>query len=68
MSAFGQRHLLGIEPLSAADIETILTLSDRFLEIADRPIKKVPTLRGKTVINLFLEASMRTPTSFEFAA
>src|SRR5262249_49533469 len=68
VSAFGQRHLLGIEPLSAADIETILTLSERFLEIAQRPIKKVPTLRGKTVINLFLEASTRTRTSFEIAA
>ena len=68
MSAFGQRHLLGIEPLSAADIETILTLSERFLEIAERPIKKVPTLRGKTVINLFLEPSTRTRTSFEIAA
>ena len=68
MSSFGQRHLLGIEPLSAADIETILTLSERFLEIAQRPIKKVPTLRGKTVINLFLEPSTRTRTSFEIAA
>ncbi|HXU02012.1 MAG TPA: aspartate carbamoyltransferase catalytic subunit, partial [Polyangia bacterium] len=68
MSAFGHRHLLGIEPLAAADIETILTLSERFLEIAERPIKKVPTLRGKTVINLFLEPSTRTRTSFEIAA
>ena len=68
MSSFGHRHLLGIEPLSAADIETILTLSERFLEIAERPIKKVPTLRGKTVINLFLEPSTRTRTSFEIAA
>ena len=68
MSSFGHRHLLGIEPLSAAEIETILTLSERFLEIAERPIKKVPTLRGKTVINLFLEPSTRTRTSFEIAA
>jgi len=68
VSSFGHRHLLGIEPLSAADIETILTLSERFLEIAERPIKKVPTLRGKTVINLFLEPSTRTRTSFEIAA
>ena len=68
MSAFGHRHLLGIEPLAAADIETILDLSERFLEIAGRPIKKVPTLRGKTVINLFLEPSTRTRTSFEIAA
>jgi aspartate carbamoyltransferase catalytic subunit len=68
VSAFAQRHLLGIEPLSAAEIETILDLSERFLEIAERPIKKVPTLRGKTVINLFLEPSTRTRTSFEIAA
>jgi len=68
VSSFGHRHLLGIEPLSAAEIETILTLSERFLEIAERPIKKVPTLRGKTVINLFLEPSTRTRTSFEIAA
>jgi aspartate carbamoyltransferase catalytic subunit len=68
VSTFGHRHLLGIEPLAAADIETILDLSERFLEIAERPIKKVPTLRGKTVINLFLEPSTRTRTSFEIAA
>jgi len=68
VSTFGHRHLLGIESLSAADIETLLDLSERFLEIAERPIKKVPTLRGKTVINLFLEPSTRTRTSFEIAA
>ncbi len=65
---FAHRHLLGIEALSAGDITTILDLGERFLEIAQRPIKKVPTLRGKTVINLFLEASTRTRTSFEIAA
>ena len=68
MSQFGHRHLLGMEPLSAADIETIMDLGERFLEINERIIKKVPTLRGKTVINLFLEASTRTRTSFEIAA
>src|SRR5205814_7944017 len=68
VSVFAQRHLLGIEPLSAAELETILDLGERFLEIAERPIKKVPTLRGKTVINLFLEPSTRTRTSFEIAA
>ncbi len=68
MSAFGHRHLLGIEPLTAGDLVTLLDLSERFLEIAERPIKKVPTLRGKTVINLFLEPSTRTRTSFEIAA
>jgi aspartate carbamoyltransferase catalytic subunit len=68
VSAFGHRHLLGIEPLAPADLTTILDLGERFLEINERPIKKVPTLRGKTVINLFLEASTRTRTSFEIAA
>ncbi len=68
MSGFPHRHLLGIEPLSAAEITTVLDLGERFLEINERPIKKVPTLRGKTVINLFLEPSTRTRTSFEIAA
>jgi aspartate carbamoyltransferase catalytic subunit len=68
MSVFPHRHLLGMEPLSVEEITTILDLGERFLEIADRPIKKVPTLRGKTVINLFLEPSTRTRTSFEIAA
>jgi aspartate carbamoyltransferase catalytic subunit len=68
VSAFPHRHLLGIEPLSAAEIATVIDLGDRFLEINERPIKKVPTLRGKTVINLFLEPSTRTRTSFEIAA
>ncbi|HEY4395297.1 MAG TPA: aspartate carbamoyltransferase catalytic subunit [Polyangia bacterium] len=68
MTGFAHRHLLGIESLNAAEIGTLLDLGDRFLEINERPIKKVPTLRGKTVINLFLEASTRTRTSFEIAA
>jgi aspartate carbamoyltransferase catalytic subunit len=66
--SFPHRHLLGIAPLSAGDLTTILDLGERFLEIATRPIKKVPTLRGRTVINLFLEPSTRTRTSFEIAA
>ncbi|HXT94704.1 MAG TPA: aspartate carbamoyltransferase catalytic subunit [Polyangia bacterium] len=57
-----------MEALSGAEITQLLDLGERFLEIAERPIKKVPTLRGKTVINLFLEASTRTRTSFEIAA
>jgi aspartate carbamoyltransferase catalytic subunit len=65
---FPHKHLLGVESLSREDLTTILDLGERFLEIAKRPIKKVPTLRGKTVINLFLEASTRTRTSFEIAA
>jgi aspartate carbamoyltransferase catalytic subunit len=68
VTGFAHRHLLGIESLNAAEIGTLLDLGDRFLEINERPIKKVPTLRGKTVINLFLEASTRTRTSFEIAA
>jgi aspartate carbamoyltransferase catalytic subunit len=68
MTAFRHRHLLGIEPLSAEDITQILDLAETFVEISERPIKKVPTLRGRTVINLFLEPSTRTRTSFEIAA
>ena len=67
-AGFRHRHLLGIEHLSAEDLTRILDLADTFVEISERPIKKVPTLRGKTVINLFLEASTRTRTSFEIAA
>ena len=67
MSGFPHRHLLGIEPLAASDIVTILDTADSMKEILDRPIKKVPTLRGKTVINLFYEASTRTRSSFEVA-
>jgi aspartate carbamoyltransferase catalytic subunit len=67
-AAFSHRHLLGTEGLGPTDILTVLDLGERFLELADRPIKKVPTLRGKTVVNLFLEASTRTRTSFEIAA
>jgi aspartate carbamoyltransferase catalytic subunit len=62
------RHLLGIADLSADEITKILDLAETFVEISERPIKKVPTLRGKTVINLFLEPSTRTRTSFEIAA
>jgi aspartate carbamoyltransferase catalytic subunit len=65
---FRHRHLLGISELDPADIVQILDLGDTFLEIGERPIKKVPTLRGRTVINLFFENSTRTRTSFEIAA
>jgi aspartate carbamoyltransferase catalytic subunit len=65
---FRHRHLLGIAELEAGDITQILDLGDTFLEIGERAIKKVPTLRGRTVINLFLENSTRTRTSFEIAA
>jgi aspartate carbamoyltransferase catalytic subunit len=63
--SFPHRHLLGIEPLEASDIQTILDTADGLKEILDRPIKKVPALRGKTIVNLFYEASTRTRSSFE---
>jgi aspartate carbamoyltransferase catalytic subunit len=62
------KHLLGIEDLSVEEIELILSTSRSFREISTRPIKKVPTLRGKSVINLFFEPSTRTRSSFEIAA
>jgi len=66
--SFPHRHLLGIEQLDTGDINQILELSEAFLQIAARPIKKVPTLRGRTVINYFAESSTRTRMSFELAA
>jgi aspartate carbamoyltransferase catalytic subunit len=65
--SFSHRHLLGIEPLEPQDVQTILDTADGLREILDRPIKKVPALRGKTVVNLFYEASTRTRSSFEVA-
>ena len=65
---FRRRDLLGIRDLSAAEIRGILDTAENFREINARGIKKVPTLRGKTVINLFFENSTRTRTSFELAA
>ena len=65
---YRRRDLLGIRDLSAADIRDILDTAENFREINAREIKKVPTLRGKTVINLFFENSTRTRTSFELAA
>ena len=64
----GLKHLLGIETMTSEQITQLLDLTETFVEISERPIKKVPTLRGKTVINLFHEASTRTRTSFEIAA
>ncbi len=60
-------HLLGLEGVSAQDISTILDTADSFKEVLARPIPKVPTLRGKTVLNLFYEPSTRTRISFELA-
>jgi len=67
MEAFAHRSLLDIEGLTRADVERILDTSEVFLQVSRRPVRKVPTLRGKTVINLFYEASTRTRTSFELA-
>lgn len=61
-------HLLGIEGLSRAQVEFILDTAEQFVQVSERSVKKVPTLRGKTVVNLFLEPSTRTRTSFEIAA
>ena len=65
---FRRRDLLGIRGLTAAEITGILDTAENFREISTREVKKVPTLRGKTVINLFFENSTRTRTSFELAA
>jgi len=67
MEAFAHRSLLDIEGLTRADVERILDTAEAFLQVSRRPVRKVPTLRGKTVINLFYEASTRTRTSFELA-
>ena len=62
------RHLLSIEDLSREDIERVLDRAASFAEVSGREIKKVPALQGRTVINLFYEASTRTSASFELAA
>jgi aspartate carbamoyltransferase catalytic subunit len=64
---FKKKDILGIKDLSIDEINLILETAESFLEISTRKIKKVPTLRGKTIINLFYEASTRTRTSFEIA-
>ena len=65
---FSGKDILGIREMSVSEIELILDTAESFKEVSAREIKKVPTLRGKTVINLFFEASTRTRTSFEIAA
>ena len=65
---FRQNHLLGIEQLSVAEIEIILDTAEAFIEVSTRDVKKVPALKGKTVVNLFFESSTRTRSSFEIAA
>jgi aspartate carbamoyltransferase catalytic subunit len=67
LTALRSRHLLGITELDPGEIELILETAVAMKEIGMRPIKKVPTMRGRTVINLFMEASTRTRMSFELA-
>ena len=62
-----KKDILGMKDLAVDEINLILETAESFLEISTREIKKVPTLRGKTIINLFFEASTRTRTSFEIA-
>jgi aspartate carbamoyltransferase catalytic subunit len=64
---WNRKDLLGIAELSREEIELILDTAEPFKEVSERQIKKVPALRGKTVVNLFFEASTRTRISFEFA-
>ena len=61
------KDLIGLAPLSPEQIRLILDTAEPFKEVSERPIKKVPALRGKTIVNLFFEASTRTRISFEFA-
>lgn len=68
MASFNHKDLLGIRQLSADEIHHLLNTAESFRDISRREIKKVPTLRGRTVINLFFEPSTRTRTSFEIAA
>jgi aspartate carbamoyltransferase catalytic subunit len=65
---FRKKDLLGIKQLEPEEIEVVLETAETFKEISTRPIKKVPTLRGRTVVHLFYEPSTRTRTSFEIAA
>jgi len=68
MVNFSKKHILEITSLSVDEISLILDTAERMKEISERPVKKVPTLRGKTVVLFFYEPSTRTRTSFELAA
>lgn len=68
MTKFNHKHLISMDALSAADITHILNTAESFTAISTREIKKVPTLRGKSVVNFFYEPSTRTRTSFDIAA
>src|SRR6478752_6724628 len=64
----GTRHLLSSEDLDRPTIERLLELAASFEAVAEREVKKLPTLRGRTVLSVFFEASTRTSSSFELAA
>lgn len=64
---FTKKDILGIKDLTVDEINLVLDTAESFIEVSTREIKKVPTLRGKTIVNLFFEASTRTRTSFEIA-
>ena len=66
--SFRHKHIIALRDLTREEIELLITTAESMREINSRDIKKVPTLRGKTIINLFYEASTRTRTSFEIAA
>ncbi|RLB29973.1 MAG: aspartate carbamoyltransferase [Deltaproteobacteria bacterium] len=68
MYRFNHKDLLGMDQLSVSDINLILDTADSMIEISSRDIKKVPTLRGKSIVNFFYEPSTRTKASFEMAA
>jgi aspartate carbamoyltransferase catalytic subunit len=68
MAEFKHKDIIALQDLTKAEIELLLSTAESMREINNRDIKKVPTLRGKTIINLFYEASTRTRTSFELAA
>jgi len=68
MSSLSVKHLFGLQNLPSTDIDKILDTAFKFREVLDRPIKKVPSLKGKNILNLFFENSTRTKMSFELAA
>ena len=68
MSSLGLKHLLSIDPLGREGLEHLMNLTDRFVEVSQRRVPKVPALQGKTVVSLFYEDSTRTRLSFETAA
>jgi len=68
MGEWNRKDLLGLEELSSEELELILNTATSFKEISTRSVKKVPTLRGKTIVLFFFEPSTRTRSSFELAA